>query len=66
MQELKEPGVRMHQMDVTDDASMKKGVQEILDVDANRNEMIENQRLGMPLSRATAVHELQSCCNKTM
>ncbi len=51
----------MHQMDVTDDASMKKGVQEILDVDADRNEIIGNQRLGMPLSRATAVHEPQSC-----
>ena len=46
MQALKESGVRVLQMDVTDDTSMKKGVQEILDVEKRIDVLVNNAGYG--------------------
>lgn len=46
MQELKEMGVRLLQMDVTDDASVMKGVREIMDAEKRIDVLINNAGYG--------------------
>jgi short-subunit dehydrogenase len=46
MQDLKEAGVHLLQMDVTDDASMTKGVQEIIDAEKRIDVLINNAGYG--------------------
>jgi short-subunit dehydrogenase len=46
MQDLKEAGVRLLQMDVTDDASMIKGVQEIIDAEKRIDVLVNNAGYG--------------------
>jgi len=46
MQDLKEAGVRLLQMDVTDDSSMIKGVQEIIDAEKHIDVLVNNAGYG--------------------
>jgi len=46
MQDLKEAGVRLLQMDVTDDASMTRGVQEILNAEQRIDVLVNNAGYG--------------------
>ncbi len=46
MQDLKESGVRLLQMDVTDDTSMTKGVQEIIDAEKRIDVLVNNAGYG--------------------
>ena len=46
MQDLKEAGVRLLHMDVTDDASMTKGVQEIIDAEKRIDVLVNNAGYG--------------------
>ena len=46
MRDLKDAGVRLLQMDVTDDASMIKGVQEIIDAEKRIDVLVNNAGYG--------------------
>ncbi len=46
MQDLKEAGVRLLHMDVTDDASMRKGVQEIIETEKRIDVLVNNAGYG--------------------